>query len=270
MILYPVLVPILELLPRAWTIPWLQCVPPCSSSYYFAYRHSIAQIWKIWKIGHQPFENADSDTFVLATPNGNMLWTCDNAVIEQLFTLHPKVEQPIELVKFYDLWGPTISSVSGEEWKAHRRAVSAGFGNAMNKIVWDEAQHQIETLATHWTEKEGSVIPVIRSWTSTLALHVISSGFFNKRLEWDDYESATAIPPGHQLTFDKALFTMLRRLATVFMTPRALLGKLPGKMFKEAHEGFTEVTKYFQELRSGAAENTEELARKRNKTILGR
>ena len=78
------------------------------------------------------------------------------------------------------------------------------------------------------------------------------------------------MPPGHQLTFDEALFTMLRRLATVFMTPRALLGKLPGKMFKEAHESFTEVTRYFQELRSGAAENIEELAGKRNKTILGR
>ena len=54
------------------------------------------------------------------------------------------------------------------------------------------------------------------------------------------------------------------------MTPRALLGKLPGKMFKEAHEGFTEVTKYFQELRAGAVENIEEFAGKRNKTILGR
>ena len=245
------------------------CSPPPFLS-CLAHRDRIAQIWKIWKIGHQPFEDASSDNFVLATPNGNMLWTCDNAVIDQLFTLHPKVEQPIELVKFYDLWGPTISSVSGDQWKAHRRAVSAGFGNAMNKIVWDEAQHQIETLATHWIVKEGSVIPVIRSWTSTLALHVISSGFFNRRLEWDDYGSASAMPPGHQLTFDKALFTMLKRLATIFMTPRALLGKLPGQMFKEASESFTEVTKYFQELRSGAAENIEELAGKRNKTILGR
>ncbi|MCJ1405148.1 hypothetical protein MMC11_008374 [Xylographa trunciseda] len=228
----------------------------------------IAQIWKIWKIGHQPFEEASSDTFVLATPNGNMLWTCDNAVIQQLFTLHPKVEQPIALVKFYNLWGPTISSVSGEEWKAHRRAVSAGFGNAMNKIVWEEAQHQTETLVTHWIAKEGAVIPVVRYWTSRLALHVISSGFFGKRLEWDDYESSEVLSSGHHLTFDEALLTLLARLTTVFMTPRALLGKIPGKTFKEAHSGFTEVTKYFQELRAGAAENIDELAGKRDKTIL--
>ena len=63
---------------------------------------------------------------------------------------------------------------------------------------------------------------------------------------------------------------MLVRLATVFMTPQVLLGKLPGKMFKEANEGFTEVTEYFQELRAGAAKNGEELVGKRNKTILGR
>lgn len=198
-----------------------------------------------------------------------MLWTSDNAVIHQLFTLHPKVEQPIALVKFYDIWGPTISSVSGDEWKAHRRAVSAGFGNAMNKIVWDEARHQAEALATHLISKEDSIIPVVRDWTLRLALHVLSSGFFGKQLEWDDYGTSKALPSGHHLTFSEALFTMLKHLATVFMTPRALLSKLPGKMFKEAHEGFTEVTKYFQELRSGASENIRELVGKRNKTILG-
>ena len=63
---------------------------------------------------------------------------------------------------------------------------------------------------------------------------------------------------------------MLERLATVFMTPRALLGKLPGKMFKEAHEAFTEVTKYFEELRAGAADDIQSIAAKKNKTILGK
>ena len=63
---------------------------------------------------------------------------------------------------------------------------------------------------------------------------------------------------------------MLSRLATVFMTPGALLGKFPGQMFKEAHASFTEVTKYIQELRSGAAESMVDLAGKRNRTTLGR
>ena len=53
------------------------------------------------------------------------------------------------------------------------------------------------------------------------------------------------------------------------MTPRLLLGKLPGKMFEEAHEGLTEVSKYFQELRAGVAAHIEELAGKGDKIILG-
>ena len=207
---------------------------------------------------------------MLATPNGNILWTCDDAVIHQLFTLHPKVEQPIELVKFYDLWGPTISSVEGDQWKAHRKAVSAGLNSSMNNVVWEETRHQTEALAAHWVDTMNSKIPVIRRWTLSLALHVISSSFFNKRIEWADHESTATLEPGHKMTLDKALFTLLARLSTVFMTPKAILGKLPGTMFEEAHAGFTEVTKYFQELRAGALNNIGEIANKKHKSLLGK
>ena len=153
----------------------------------------------------------------------------------------------------------------------HRRAVSAGFGTVMNGIVWEEARHQMEMLAEFWIEQEKGVVGVVREWTSTLALHVISSGFFGRRLEWGDYRSEVGggVPEGHRLTLDKALSLMLGRLATVFMTPRVLLGRLPGRMFREASVGFEEVTRYFAELKRGASEDLEGLARKRNKTILG-
>ena len=77
---------------------------------------------------------------------------------------------------------------------------------------------------------------------------MISSCFFGKRSEWDDHGTSRVLPSEHQLTFDEALHTMLGRLATVFMTPRVLFGKLPGKIFKDAHESFSEVTKYVHEL----------------------
>ena len=113
------------------------------------------------------------------------------------------------------------------------------------------------------------MIPVIRSWASKLALHVISRSFLKSKTHWNDYGSTVAIPFGHHLTFDNAPCTILSRLATVFVTSRILLGKLPGKMFKEAHEGFIEVTKHFHELRTSALQNMEALLKKRNKIILG-
>ena len=132
-------------------------------------------------MGHQPFAEAGHDTFILATSKGNMLWTCDNTVIHPLLTLHPKMEVPVELMKFWDVWGPIINSVSGDEWKAPRRAITAGFGNAMNNIVWNETPRQTKTLATYWITRKGSAIPIIRYWTFILALHVLSSSFLGAK-----------------------------------------------------------------------------------------
>lgn len=197
-----------------------------------------------------------------------MIWTCDLGIIHQLFTLHPKVEQPVELLKFFDLWGPTIGSVDGDTWKANRRAVTAGFGSGINKIVWNETKYQTEALITHWIKAEGSVIDVMREWTVRLALHVLSSGFFNHRLEWDG-RVKISVPFGHTMTFDEALPALLKHLGLVYVTPKALLDKLPGKMFKEAHTSFTEVTRYFHEFYEQAASNIQEIAAKRYKSILG-
>ena len=198
-----------------------------------------------------------------------MLWTSDNAIIHSLYTQHPLVDAPVEFLKFWDVWGPTVASVQGNEWKTHRRAVTAGFGPVMNRTVWEETQHQTETLAAHWIDKHGAVIPVVRHWTSRLALHIISSGFFDLRIEWDDDRSTKSLPPGHQIALDEALPTFIERLSIFFMVPKVLLGRLPVKKFKDTHLSFTETTKYFEEFRAGVLNNIEIAADKKNKTILG-
>ena len=45
-----------------------------------------SQVWRIWKLGYEPFQEANSDTFILATPSGDMLWSSYNAIIRDLFT----------------------------------------------------------------------------------------------------------------------------------------------------------------------------------------
>ena len=229
----------------------------------------MAQVWNIWKAGHDPFREVGSDTFILATPTGNILWTCDPAVVKQLFTQHSKVQVPVDMVKFYDLWGPTIGSVEGDEWKMHRRVITAGFNPAINSAVWNESIHQTQTLTDRWLE-EGSVIPVIKNWTSRLALHVISATFFNKSLTWKEYTHDTVpAPPGHKMGYEESLFTVLARLGAIFMIPRVLLASLPIKSLNEAHTAFTEWTKYMGELRIGALNRLDEIAEKKHKSLLG-
>ena len=209
----------------------------------------MAQIWNIWKAGHQLFGEVGSDNFVLATPNGNTLWTSDPSVVRQLLIQHDKSLVPVEMIRFYDIWGPTVGSVEGEGSKNHRRVIASAFTPATNTAVWKEAMDQTHALVNHWIE-DGSIIPVVREWTSRLALHVISGVFFHKPLKWEG-NTLNAIPsaPGHRVSYEEAPFTVVARLGTIFMTPRAILGMVPLQFFSEAYAAFTEWTKYMQELR---------------------
>jgi cytochrome P450 len=163
-----------------------------------------------------------------------MLWSSDNAIIHDLFTQHPQVDAPVEVLKFWDVWGPTLAPVHGQEWKVHRRAVTAGFGPVMNRTVLEEARHQTETIAVHWIQNYEAVVPAVRYWTSRLALHIISSRFVDMRIEWDDDGTTKALPPGHQIPLDTALPRLTECLSAVFMVPKVLLDRLPGKEFKDA------------------------------------
>lgn len=92
-------------------------------------------------------------------------------------------------------------------------------------------------------------------------------------LDWEDEQVGKTLAnpkgDGHQIRFDQALFMTLKRLALIFMTPRPRLNNIPLTKFREANLGFTEVTKYFKELRKGAEMNIEALAKKKNLTLLG-
>ena len=198
------------------------------------YLGRMAQVWNIWKFGHKPFQEAGTDTFVLATPQGNLLWTCDPSVCSQLGTQHPKSQIAVNMLKFFEVYGPTVGSVEGDEWKSHRRVIVSGFNPSTNAAVWKETTQQTSALVDRWLE-QGSIVPVMKHWTSRLALHVISAVFFRKSLDWDEYtRDFEPAPPGHQLSYEQALFTVLARLGILYVTPRALLGILPMKCFREA------------------------------------
>jgi cytochrome P450 len=204
---------------------------------------------------------------MLATPNGNMLWTCDPAIIKQLFTLH-SVQVPVDMLRFYDIWGPTVGSVEGEEWKTHRKVVTYGLNPSTLPMVWREAIQQTETLIQRWAADE-YVVPVVKHWTSRLALHTIASVFFDLKLEWKEYTQADKpSAKGYSVTFPTALFTVLAHLGMIFMIPRTLLRTLPFKAFKETHTALTDLTKYIHQLRANATANLSSLTSKRNKTIL--
>ena len=206
---------------------------------------------------------------MLATPQGNVLWTCDPELCHQFETQRYKSQVPVDLIKFFEVYGPTIGTVEGNEWKKYRRVVTSAFTRATHAAVWTESVRQTASLIDYWA-KQGTVIPVMKYGTSRLALHVISSVFFSKSLEWRDQTiSYEPLPSGHRISFEQALFTVVSRLGVLSVTPRALMGILPIPRVREANLAFTEWALYMQELRQETSDRLEEVVSKKNKSILG-
>lgn len=207
----------------------------------------------------------------MATPNGNILWTSDDTIIQQLLTNHPQCQLALDLVELFKICGPNIGVTEGHDWKLYRKIVTSGLGHSINLRAWYESISQTENLIAHWTQNHSSLITNMDEWTSKLSLHVLAHGFFDTSMSWNDSSDAVSVQtPGHGLTFDRALRTTVRHLATILLTPRLLLDLLPFKAIKEASIGFKEMTQYLDEMRDKASLQIETFVDKKNKTLLGK
>ncbi len=99
--------------------------------------------------------------------------------------------------------------------------------------MWKKAIAQTTGLVKRWAE-DGNRIKAVRNWTNRLALHNITSVFFDLELEWKDYAGGEEpAVEGYQISFASALFTVLNKLALIFVVPRFLLRNLPFKACRE-------------------------------------
>jgi cytochrome P450 len=196
-----------------------------------------------------------------------MLWTCDIAVMQQLFAGTGKTTDiPSDHVQFFQLYGPNIGTTEGDEWRMHRRVVTSAFTPGMNAAVWKETMSQTEMMLNKML-RDGGIVPVIKHWTSRLALHVINGVMYRKSLSWE--ESTEAVPAGHTMSYQRAMFGVVERLATLFMIPIGVLRRIPLKYFSDAGEAYDEWTKYIKEEMAKTVKELDSVAQKKYKTMMG-
>lgn len=224
--------------------------------------------WNIWKAGYEPFDKAGSESLFLATPKGNILWTCDPVIVKQLFTSQA-FQLPVDQLKFYDIWGPTIGSVEGKEWKAHRKVVLSGFNSTSLAVVWQRSIYQARTLVERWS-RDDYLVHSPRIWMSRIALHVVAGVLFDTKMGWKDTEQGESNieDTEHHSSLPNSILTIMMRLGIFFMTPRWLLGRLPFKATRETSRAFNDFTNYMLSVRTRVLENLDKVSLKRNKTML--
>ena len=175
------------------------------------------------------------------------------------------------MLKFFEVYGPTVGTSVGDEWRAHRRVINTGFTPSTNAAVWRQSTLEMDALISHW-HRQGAIIPVMKHWTSRFALHIISAVMFGRNLTWGEHSKVQSddVPAGFSMSFEQAIFNVLARIGTLYVTPKFLLRLSPTQRIREANVAFGDWTRYMRKLCEDALSRTGEMASKRNKSIIGK
>jgi cytochrome P450 len=215
----------------------------------------------VWDILHKPWE-ANGETFLTVSPGLIIAWVSNAEAIHQITSRRETFPKPLKSYKILDIFGRNIITTEGTEWKQHRKITSRNFNESNNALVFSEACTQTQGMLRQWISPNrngNSTIKEVAEDTMRLTLHIISSIGFGMRLLWPGEEvkedqrekesySSNEPPPGHSMSFESALSTLLDRLILVLLTPKWLLQRLPFKGSQEASESFANWTQYMDEL----------------------
>lgn len=109
-----------------------------------------------WNKLYAPFQRINSDTVLLCSPGQIVLHTCAADVISQVISRKEDFPKPAKLYKIVDIFGPSVISTEGHEWKNYRRALSAIYTHRTYKLVWDESIYQFKSMIDAFVDKSDS------------------------------------------------------------------------------------------------------------------
>jgi hypothetical protein len=221
------------------------------------------------------------EIFLIASP-GQMYMNLSNpAAIIQMTTRRNDFLKPVEIYSVVDIFGRSMLSSEGDEWKRHRKIVAPAFSEKSNALVWKESLKQAAGLLKFWSNIGGNCFASMKvkdtaPGTALMTLHVISGAGFGVRQVWDDEaekQLGTKAIPGfntkkleynHKMAFKDSLNTLLKGIIWMAIFPMWVLselcvrtvnhntddflGLLPFQASKKVIQSYSECGDYYNEL----------------------
>ena len=228
-----VIVPMVRCLPRSWTEPWFD----------------MTLIDWEWNRRYEPFKRHGSDTFLLVTPERNVLCTADADVISQMTTRRNDFPKALEVYESLKMYGNNVVTSEGQLWRHHRKITSPPFSEKNNHLVFAETLGQSQDMLDSWMDGDKDSSKTVRTLAGDamrLSLHIISRGGFGVQLEWpkkakatgngrikgdEDNTSSASVPEGHTMSYADALGSLLHNILAVLIVPKFLLSKQSSVQF---------------------------------------
>ncbi|KAK7038948.1 hypothetical protein VNI00_010340 [Paramarasmius palmivorus] len=120
-----------------------------------------------------------------------------------------------------NIWGSSIITTEGAEWKAHKGIVKTAFNEANNALVWKETSRIMsEWVTAKEKEKAGEFVDVdLLSDMTVIAMQVIQAAAFGRRPSWAESSSKLGHDTGKLMPFEESLSASADNLIQRSLTP---------------------------------------------------
>lgn len=180
---------------------------------------------RVWHEGYGPFARQGSDTFIVVSAGGNVLWTCDPEMILQFSKRSHDFVKPVEMMGMLNMYGPTVTATEGDESRRYRKIAAPSFNDRTHSSVWTESLEQTAALAKQW-DRQPPIVKLNED-IAKLTLQVISCVCFDRPLGGTEVlESQDKPPKGHLMTYREAIGSMVDYIPTLFVVPPPILSKI--------------------------------------------
>ncbi|KAE8444471.1 hypothetical protein EG329_000562 [Mollisiaceae sp. DMI_Dod_QoI] len=247
----------------------------------------LIHVHRSWYYPQQIRESL-GEVYLIVSPS-QIYMSCSNAEANiQLTSRRLDFVKPVEIYAIVDIFGSSILTTEGGEWKRHRKIVAPAFSEKSNAEVWRETLRQTNGMVNVWSKLDGNgsrnmKVKDTAPYTATMALHVICAAGFGVRQLWDgedENQLGTKVVLGfntakligaHTLTFKDSLNTLLHGIIWLAIFPVNLLEKSPFDLHKKLLRAYSECTDYFSELSEYKLQQIErgETAEKGTMDIMG-
>ncbi|GJJ06950.1 hypothetical protein Clacol_001146 [Clathrus columnatus] len=143
-------------------------------------------------------------------------------------------------------FGSNILVIEGDAWKRQRKVVAPSFSEKNNRLVWDETIRLTLEVVERWgsTNSTVHINDCLADLTLPLALFVIGSAGFGRRMTWSD--ETGNVPRGHTITFTEALHITSLNMIALCAFPKWVINM--SKSLREAEKASEELGAYFREM----------------------
>lgn len=184
------------------------------------------------------------DDYMLVGLNGTFLRVSNAELIGQVVARKTDFVKPVEGYKIVDIFGRSMLTQEGSEWKRHRKVVGPSFSEKSNKLVFEESLRQAEGMMGLWSQQGKNTAARMEVQNTavdaaTLSLHVICAAGFGVPQLWPGESESKLqgnvvtgfntfqLAGDHKMPFKNSLHSLLQNILWFVALPPWFLSMYP-------------------------------------------